>query len=138
MIAQLNSALTQQLACINQCFLHARILKHKGFVKLADEEYKESIEAMKHSDMLVERILSLGGIPNMQEVGAIAIGETVDAILEHDLALKEAVKAQLQQALEHCRANRDKASEALIAKILSTVEEHIDYIHSQREQLAAA
>lgn len=135
LISDLNTALSLQLACINQCFLHARILKHKGMMELADGEYKESIEAMKHADMIVERILALGAIPNMREIGAFEVGEHADDILANDLTLKKAVAAQLSQAI--ARAD-ETATRGLLAKILHNIEEHIAYIHNQLMQLDAA
>lgn len=134
-VADLNQALSLQLACINQCFLHARILKHKNMLELADGEYKESIEFMKHADMVVERILSLGAIPNMQEIAGFKVGETVADILRFDLELKKTVGAQLTSALARCS---DSASASVIQKILRTVDEHVEYIHSQMKQLDAA
>ncbi len=137
-IAQLNEALRMQLTCINQCFLHARILKHGGLMELADGEFKESLDSMKFADQLVERILTLGGMPHMQPMDEIKIGRARGEMLACDLQLKEEVKAQLVPAISACRECKDEASAALLLKILAMVDEHIGYIHEQRGALDAA
>lgn len=137
-IDHLNAALKDQLSCISQCFLHARILKHRSHIEMADGEYKESIEAMKHADMLVERILALDGVPTMQASGPVAIGDTLDAIVTYDLRLKEAVRARLSPALAACRAEADEVSGRLLLRILSSVEEHIRYLQRESKELDAA
>src|SRR5580692_1836607 len=96
----LNAVLKNKLTGINQYFLHARMLKHQGHVKLADYEYKSSIDIMKHSDMLVEHILSLGGSPNLQELGKLRIGETLESMLENDIAYSAETLALLHDALD--------------------------------------
>lgn len=130
-ISHLNEALKNQLTCVNQCFLHARMLKHQGHMQLADGEYKESIDSMKHSDMLVERILSLGGLPNLQELGQLLVGETLPQMLACDLKIKEGTRAQLQTAIAFCEGQSDVVSAHLLQKILYSIEEHIGYIHNQ-------
>ncbi len=127
LIALLNIALKGQLTCINQCFLHARILKHQGEIARADEEYKESIEAMKHADMLVERILALAAMPNLQELDQLMVGQSLDEMTQNDLAQKEKARAQLQAAL----AASDPATAQIIEHILANVEAHIGYLHTQ-------
>jgi bacterioferritin len=130
-ITHLNEALKNQLTCVNQCFLHARMLKHQGQLQLADGEYKESIDSMKFSDMLVEHILSLGGLPNLQELGSLMVGATLPEMLACDLKIKEHTRAQLQSAIAFCDAGKDEASRRLLEKILMSIEEHIGYIHQQ-------
>jgi bacterioferritin len=137
-IAQLNIVLKAQLACINQCFLHARILKHQGLLALADGEYKESIDSMKFSDQLVERILTLGGIPDMQNMGNLSIGQNVNDMMAYDLQMKESNKLLLAAAMAVCAAQGDNASAGLLSKIAANVDEHIDYIHRQQTTLNAA
>lgn len=137
LISQLNAVLKSQLTCINQCFLHARILKHQGLMALADGEYKESIDSMKFSDKLVERILALGGIPNMQDLGELKIGASVAEMMAYDLELKEQVAALLEPARAVCRDKNDMASESLLADIAKTVQEHIVYLQSQTHPVAA-
>jgi bacterioferritin len=131
LIAHLNVALKNQLTCVNQCFLHARMLKHQGQLALADGEYKESIDSMKFSDMLVEHILSLGGLPNLQELGQLMVGETLPEMLACDLKIKESVRGQLQSAIAYCDGKGEDASGRLLGKILGNIEEHISYIHLQ-------
>ncbi len=124
----LNDALKNQLTCINQCFLHARMLKHQGHVQSADTEYKESIDAMKHSDMLVEHILSVGGLPNLQELGQLLVGDTYPNMVAYDLQLKEITARQLKTAIETCERHSDGASAQLLGRILANIEEHIVYL----------
>jgi bacterioferritin len=137
-IAHLNSALKNQLTCVNQCFLHARMLKHQGQLALADGEYKESIDAMKHSDMLVEHILSLGGLPNLQELGRLMVGETLPDMLACDLKLKENTRTQLQAAIAFCKEKSDEASCHLLGRILQNIEEHIGYLDKTLRENAHA
>ncbi|MDE3060604.1 MAG: bacterioferritin [Pseudomonadota bacterium] len=131
MTAHLNAVLKHKLTGINQYFLHARILKHQGDVKLADHEYKASLDAMKHSDMLVEHILSLGGIPNLQELDRLAIGHSARAMLQNDLALLETAQAGLASAMEHAETLNDRASSALLTKIRQTQQERMEFINKQ-------
>lgn len=127
----LNKALKNELTAINQYFLHSRMLKDWGVSKLADYEYKESIEEMNHADWLIERILFLGGLPNLQDLGKLRIGESVKEILECDLALEEDAIPLLRDAMEHCEKVRDYVSRDLFGKILHNEEEHVDYIETQ-------
>ncbi|MEM9571135.1 MAG: bacterioferritin [Pseudomonadota bacterium] len=127
----LNKALKNELTAINQYFLHSRMLKDWGVSKLGDYEYKESIEEMNHADWLIERILFLGGLPNLQDLGKLRIGESVKEILECDLALEEDAIPLLRDAMEHCEKVRDYVSRDLFGKILHNEEEHVDYIETQ-------
>jgi bacterioferritin len=129
----LNKALKNELTAINQYFLHSRMLKDWGVSKLGDYEYKESIEEMNHADWLIERILFLGGLPNLQDLGKLRIGESVKEILECDLALEEDAIPLLRDAMEHCEKVRDYVSRDLFGKILHNEEEHVDYIETQFE-----
>ncbi len=127
----LNQALKNELTAINQYFLHARMLKDWGVSKMADYEHKESIEEMHHADWLIERILFLGGLPNLQDLGKLRIGESVKEILECDLALENDAIPLLRDAMEHCEKQRDYVSRDLFGKILTNEEEHVDYIETQ-------
>ncbi|MCR9270725.1 MAG: bacterioferritin [Henriciella sp.] len=129
----LNLALKNELTAINQYFLHSRMLKDWGVSKLGDYEYKESIEEMNHADWLIERILFLGGLPNLQDLGKLRIGEGVKEILECDLALENDAIPLLRDAMEHCEKVRDYVSRDLFGKILTNEEEHVDYIETQFE-----
>jgi bacterioferritin len=127
----LNQALKNELTAINQYFLHSRMLKDWGVSKLADYEYKESIEEMNHADWLIERILFLGGLPNLQDLGKLRIGESVQEILECDLKLEEDAIPLLRDAMEHSEKVRDYVSRDLFGRILTNEEEHVDYIETQ-------
>ncbi|MEL6860557.1 MAG: bacterioferritin [Pseudomonadota bacterium] len=129
----LNKALKNELTAINQYFLHARMLKDWGVSKLGEYEYKESIEEMNHADWLIERILFLGGLPNLQDLGKLRIGESVEEILKCDLALEEDAIPLLRDAMEHSEKVRDYVSRDLFGKILHNEEEHVDYIETQFE-----
>ena len=129
----LNACLKNELTAINQYFLHSRMLKDWGVSKLGDYEYKESIEEMNHADWLIERILFLGGLPNLQDLGKLRIGESVKEILECDLKLEEDAIPLLRDAMEHAEKVRDYVSRDLFGKILHNEEEHVDYIETQFE-----
>ena len=127
----LNAALKNELTAINQYFLHARMLKDWGVSILGEYEYKESIEEMEHADWLIERILFLGGLPNLQDLGRLRIGETVKEILECDLALEMDAIPLLRDAMQKAEELRDYVSRDLFGKILHNEDEHVDYIETQ-------
>src|ERR1700756_4931510 len=106
-IEHLNTTLTNELTAINQYFLHARILQHWGVTKLGKYEYRESIDEMKHADRVIQRVLFLGGLPNVQRLNQVGIGETVDEILKADLALEEKAQGDLRAAIAYCESVRD-------------------------------
>jgi bacterioferritin len=135
-IEYLNEALKNELTAINQYFLHAKMLKNWGITKLADFEYHESIDEMKHADKLAERILFLEGLPNFQLLGRLKIGENVEEILKSDLALENEAVPQLKEAIAHCETVRDYVSRDLFAYILENEEEHVDTIEMQFEMIA--
>ncbi|MGB0263030.1 MAG: bacterioferritin [Henriciella sp.] len=130
-VEYLNKALKNELTAINQYFLHARMLKDWGVSKLAAYEHKESIEEMEHADWLIERILFLEGLPNLQDLGKLRIGETVEEILNCDLQLEHDAIPLLRDAMEYCESVRDYVSRDLFGKILHNEEEHLDYIETQ-------
>jgi len=127
----LNIALKNELTAINQYFLHSRILADWGVSKLAKKEYKESIEEMEHADWLIQRVLFLEGLPNLQELNKLLIGENVKEILECDLKIEEKAIPDLRDAIEYCEKVRDYVSRDLFQKILDDEEEHVDYIETQ-------
>ena len=130
-IEYLNKALYNELTAINQYFLHAKMLKNWGFKELAEHEYKESIDEMKHADKLSERILFLDGLPNFQALGKLRIGETPRELLECDLALEMEALPLLREAIAHADSIGDYVSRQLFVKILDSEEEHVDWLETQ-------
>ncbi|WP_203073536.1 bacterioferritin [Falsiroseomonas ponticola] len=130
-IEYLNAQLTNELTAINQYFLHSRTLRHWGVTKLARKEYEESIEEMKHADWLIERILFLGGLPNVQRLNQVLVGQSVQEILEADQKLEEKALVDLRDGIAHAESVRDYVSRDLMLKILANEEEHEDFLDRQ-------
>ena len=135
-IAHLQAQLKNERTAINQYFLHYRMLKHWGFDKLAKKEYAESIGEMKHADWLMDRIFMLDGLPNLQDLAKLQVGEDVPEILACDLSSERGAQATIKDGIAHCEVARDYVSRDLLQKILDDTEEHIDFLETQIELIA--
>ena len=135
-IQHLQAQLRNELTATNQYFLHYRILKHWGFEKLAKKEYEESIGEMKHADRLMERILMLDGLPNLQDLGKLLVGEDVPEIFDCDLRSERGAQAAVKEGIAHCESVRDYVSREILEDILQDTEEHIDFLETQIDLLA--
>jgi bacterioferritin len=132
-ILLLNKQLTRELTAVNQYFLHARMYQQWGFRRLGDKEYHESIDEMKHADRLIQRILMLDGLPNLQDLGKLHIGENAREMLASDLELERGSQGTLKEGVAACEAAKDYVSREILEEILDDTEEHIDWIETQLE-----
>ena len=132
-IGHLNQVLKNELTAVNQYFLHARMYKDWGLSKLDEHEYQESVDEMRHADALIERILFLEGLPNLQDLGRLRIGESPLEMLRADLELENSAIPDLRGAIEDCEKSGDFVSRDLFAMILKSEEEHVDWLETQLE-----
>ena len=132
----LNAVLRNELTAINQYFLHSRMYKDMGLKGLAEHEYEESVDEMKHADVLIERVLFLEGLPNLQDIGRLYIGEIPQEMLECDLRLEMEAIPALRDAIEYCESSRDFVSRELFEDILESEEEHVDWLETQLELIS--
>jgi len=132
-IKYLNKALKNELVAINQYFLHARMFENWGLNELNKKEYEESIDEMKHADALIKRILFLEGLPNLQDIGKLKVGENTEEVMRCDLAVELEAVPVLREAVEHCEQVKDYVSRELFEDILAAEEEHIDWLETQLE-----
>jgi len=130
-IAHLQAQLKNELTAINQYFVHYRMYKHWGLDKIAKKEYEESIGEMKHADRLMDRIFMLDGLPNLQDLGKLMIGENLIECMNCDLKLELGAQATIKEGIAHCETVRDYVSRDLLQKILDDTEEHIDFLETQ-------
>ena len=130
-VAELNKLLKNELTAINQYFLHARMMGHWGFDRMAKKIYEESIGEMKHADKLIKRILVLDGLPNLQDLGRLGVGETVGECLKADLQLEDAARTDLVAAVAKCESDKDFVSREIVVDILEDAEEHIDFLETE-------
>ena len=135
-IAHLQAQLKNELTAINQYFLHFRMYKHWGLDKLAKKEYAESIGEMKHADQLMDRIFTLDGLPNVQDMAKILVGEDVPEALACDLKAEMGAQITIKDGIAHCESVRDYVSRDLLQKILDDTEEHIDFLETQIDLIA--
>jgi len=136
-LAELNKALQEELTAINQYFLHSRMLANWGVSELSKKVYEESVDEMKHSDKLVQRILFLGGLPNLQYLDKLLIGETVEEVIACDLEFEDKALSDLREAIAYAESVHDYGSRALYVDILKSEEEHVDYLLTQQRLIEA-